>query len=262
MVFDLPRTPYRRIFEWCRANDCRTLVFDILGGFSAPADLVVNDALAPGLTDYPNLAPTTRLMLGPAYFMLPKPLPAPAPRPEVRRILITMGGSDPAGLTMRLLDTVVARLDAFHLDVVLGPCFGTTKEAAARAAALPHVALHFNPNDFLGMLGACDLAISAGGRTLYELAHLGKPVVVLPSIEHEILAGNAMEKALGWRCLDLWNEHSGNALLESVRALLPWDIRDVIHRLGPALVDGKGAERVLSALSLGQPSSLANQAAL
>lgn len=249
LVVDLPRTPYRELFRVCRTLGTRTLVFDIAGGLDGEPDHVVNDAVAPELVRYPDLPPGVSLHLGPAWSVLASLPDASPPEEEVRKVLLTMGGSDPAGLTLKVLETLGDLLARFEATVVLGPLFA--HEAQARELASPYASVRVvkAPPDFADLMAGADLVLSAGGRTLYELAALGRPVVVLPTIEHEDAAGRAMVHSARFACVGLWKDGLTPTLVrEAVECMLPRERRLETWEAGRALVDGKGLQRIVALL--------------
>ncbi len=81
-----------------------------------------------------------------------------------------------------------------------------------------------NPLDMLPIYLNCDLAVCAGGRTLYELSALNIPIIGIASIEHEakvIQAFNNLKKLEGF-CLK-WIEHEFVTIFEDTLSRLRRD---------------------------------------
>lgn len=112
---------------------------------------------------------------------------------EAKRVLLTFGGTDPAGVTLRVLKQILPHCAAPHdLDicVIVGQGYGTLPEleavvAAARAAG-KRIELHQDVKMMSEFMGKADLAFSSAGRTLYELAHMQVPTVVISQNELEM----------------------------------------------------------------------------
>ncbi len=106
----------------------------------------------------------------------------PAPRPENRppRILVTMGGSDPAGLTEQAVQALCLAGGGFQADIVLGPGFpreGKVRELLQEACFLYQ--LHRNATDMATRMASADMAVASFGMTAYELAAMGVPALYL-----------------------------------------------------------------------------------
>lgn len=171
---------------------------------------------------------------------------------RVRRVVITMGGSDPVGATARLVAAMPGV--ALELDVVLGPGFRDhARLAVARAVARGRghrVTLLERPPSVAAVLAACDLAISAAGGTLAELAYLGRPAYAV-AIADDQLDLAARQRAAGLVA-------GGHALATLADDLLTDDLATLVadggrrRRLAAAAaatIDGLGPSRVLAALA-------------
>lgn len=197
----------------------------------------------------------TTLLTGPDYWILRAGLRELSGRERVIRedagsVLVTMGGSDPRGLTAWLTRELGAMDEIARLAVVCGPGFTGVERvrAAARdAEGAGEVEVLASPDDFDRRMFACDLAVTAGGYTVYELAALGTPMAVLPWVEHQ--RGHAAAMASRGAAVDLGPPPAldGTGLREAVGGLL----RDAARRremsaAGRSAVDGQGIERVTS----------------
>ena len=132
------------------------------------ADLVINALYAPE-PDSGN-----HVLNGPRFATLRTEFMGCAPKvinPRVRRVLITFGGTDPNDLARHTFSALHGRIDA-ELRVIQGP--------AARPFEVPDgsVVLTDIPSMAAEMMDA-DLVITAAGRTVYEAAATGTPVLVL-----------------------------------------------------------------------------------
>jgi len=95
-------------------------------------------------------------------------------------ILVTMGGSDPAGLTLKALTALDQLAGNFETVVVLGPGFmHETDLAGWLVEARRHYDLRRDVRDMVGLMAEADLAVASFGVTAYELAAMGVPAVYL-----------------------------------------------------------------------------------
>ncbi len=159
--------------------------------FSCPAEVDVylnSSVLAPGRFGRPA-NPDTRLLLGPEFFIFDEESLADEPvRTEgVVNVVVTLGGSDPTGLTVDVIRGIVSRPSwpGYFFRVVLGPGFGQPEQAVelSRRRA-KEIELASNPANLTPYLSGSDLAVCSGGRTMYELLYLGRrflPVATSPA---------------------------------------------------------------------------------
>ncbi len=247
LLIDLHTCPYIALFEYARLEKIKTIVFDITGKFSQDADVVINDSFVKQFTAYSGLSRRTKKYLGPKFFVMENSSkPARMPK-AIRNIMVTMGGSDPAGLTLKILRSMPEIFFRFNINVVLGPLFTEQKRVRKITDNLPSVKVYENPPDFLQLLSLQDIVVTAAGRTLYECAFFGKTVISVPSIEHEEKTSSEYSFLTGSIDIGAWNDRESPARLSKALNLYESDIgiRRGIFEKSRGLVDGLGIKRVL-----------------
>ena len=170
----------------------------------------------------------------------------------VRRVLITMGGSDPVGATATAVHAIPAGT-GLELIVILGPGF-RDHEALEAAASYQRgrghtITLVENPPSLAPVLADCDVAISAAGGTLAELAYLGRPTYAVPIVDDQLdLAARAHAAGLVAGGLP-FAARSVAALLADVAAFLSAPaLRRALATAAAATIDAHGPSRILAAL--------------
>jgi spore coat polysaccharide biosynthesis predicted glycosyltransferase SpsG len=225
---------------------CATVVcLDDTGEREMPVDLAVNGSAGAQTLAYRGL-PQTQYLLGPDYILLrgefaAVPARKPAP-PEVRRVLILMGGGRAGTLPRHVAEVVTQVLPHAAVDIVAGP-FGDD----APPAGMPgQVTWHRSPQDMRSLMLAADLAVSAGGQTLYELAATATPTLGIRVSPNHALNLKGLAGAGCLRDLGTPEEPDFRARLAGALADLAGDVkaREGMGRRGRNLVDGRGAERV------------------
>jgi spore coat polysaccharide biosynthesis protein SpsF len=170
----------------------------------------------------------------------------PEVHPPIPRVLVTMGGSDPAGITFKAVSALDLLEGDFETVVVAGQGFagdaaldGLQSGGGRKFRVLRDVA------DMAGVMAGADLAVASFGVTAYELAALGVPAVYLCLTEdHAISAGMFDEEGLGVN-LGLYSAVSPGSIADAVRKLLADPARrETMARAGRSRVDGKGARRI------------------
>jgi len=117
------------------------------------------------------------LFLGPDFLLLRNEfhnLPEHQPEAVLQNVLITLGGSDNNNLTSELIKEVTTQYPELSLHVVIGPSFVHADELDALASE--KVLLYSRPK-MSNLMLKMDMAISACGSTIYELASCGVPTL-------------------------------------------------------------------------------------
>ena len=228
-----------------------------------PVDVLLNQNLGASEALYPageRRDADTRLLIGPRYVLLrdefvSRDVPL-APRREASsvdrpmRVLITLGGSDPEGLTRRVA-RAMATLDTPALEalVVMGAATPPQRaqevadEVGSRGRVVRSV-----PN-MAEVMAWADVAITASGSTIYEAMAMGLPsLVVVAAANQRELASALFERGIGaslgeHRALD-----EARVATELQRLLEDPVRRRAYARAAREVVDGHGRSRVVDAL--------------
>jgi len=152
------------------------------------ADLVIN-ANPYALENNPKNTETIYLF-GPQYALL-RPefsnIQQKKIRTDINDLLITLGGSDPWNLTPVIVESVIKTLgDRLKIHVIIGPFFNNKRDIIAQCRSLGrNVLVYLNPPNIERLMFKADLAISAGGQTLFELAAVGTPTIVIQLADNQ-----------------------------------------------------------------------------
>jgi UDP-2,4-diacetamido-2,4,6-trideoxy-beta-L-altropyranose hydrolase len=162
------------------------------------------------------------------------------------RVLVTLGGADTLGLTPNVIRILDSMPEKFEVTAVIGPAFQHYRELEeATRGCRKRVNVKYNATEMWQVMADSDMAVSAGGNTLFELAATGTPAVVLCEELFEVETADRLE-ACG-TCVNLGyaQKYDGLKLAEIVRELLvDCERRERMSVAGQELVDGRGAERV------------------
>jgi UDP-2,4-diacetamido-2,4,6-trideoxy-beta-L-altropyranose hydrolase len=219
------------------------------------ADLVLDQNVHASDGMYTNREPYTRLLLGPRYAMLRREFQARRERREIpriaRKLLITMGGSDPDNLTLRLIEALPEiGVPDLEITVVAGGSNPQLVELQRRVADL-HLPIHLvgNASNMPDLMAHSDVAIICAGGTLWELLYMGCATLSYfrtPAQGQIVAELDAMGAVQSMGPAEDFNE---NALAHAVRKIVACqDCRKKMERLGKELVDGEGIRRILSYL--------------
>lgn len=221
------------------------------------ADAVLNQNIGASESMYPRRDAAVRLLLGTRYALLRREFRTwrgwrRQTPDEASKLLVTLGGSDPHNVTLKVIEALSGCTDRpLEAAVVVG---GTNpnRDALSRAAqASPaDVRMYWNVPDMTGLMAWADLAVSAGGSTSWELAFMGLPSVTIVLADNQRLIAEGLDRAGATRNLG-WFEGLSPARIERALADLVPDreTRETMSRTGRNLVDGLGVERVADVLA-------------
>jgi UDP-2,4-diacetamido-2,4,6-trideoxy-beta-L-altropyranose hydrolase len=186
-----------------------------------------------------------QLLAGPSFAPL-DPAFAGAGRagPELRRVLVTLGGSQLAReLLVQVLPGVCAAFEQAEVLVAGEIPRAQDRDGAPRLVSLP------SPSALVDVVGEIDLAITAAGLSAYELACAGIPQLAIGIVENQrrVVAG-LRQHALA-PCIDLTAGESLAQLPDALRGLLDEQLRERLAERGRRTFDGDGARRAAQALS-------------
>lgn len=171
-------------------------------------------------------------------------------RGQVKELLITAGGGDRENIAGRILEKIEGMDCEIH--VVSGPYNPHGEWLDRYAAVHPRVKVHRQVTEMAELMLGCDLAVTAGGTTVYELCALGVPFVCFSCAENqEALTTYAGRQEIGLNAGEF--HHDPDGTLERIGSLTrqagadPELRRRMSHR-ARALVDGRGAKRLAAVL--------------
>jgi len=164
----------------------------------------------------------------------------------ISSVLVSLGGTDPNGLTAPLTRTLVEHRPAVEVTVVAGPGFHNVETLQALQAQ--HSFRLLSPVQTLAeLLATHDAVFCAGGVTLHEALATGTPAFVVAQAAHQAEKARDLEARGAARFLGLpgqWQPAQVNAALDT-----PPQVLDRQSAAGQKLIDGRGLSRIVDALS-------------
>lgn len=212
------------------------------------ADLVLDQNHGTSAGFYAGAGARTTLLAGPQYALLRQEFeefrewtrPAPARPP---RLLVTFGGGPPVSLVRLAVEALLPL--PIEVAVVGDAPAGTS----SRRTAAGVVAFTGPVTDMARRMAMSDLALTAGGSTVWELAFMGLPILAVAVADNQEPGLAALERdglciSLGWH-----SDLTADALQSAAAALLA-DLPSAHERARRlrAIVDGRGAARVVDAM--------------
>lgn len=103
---------------------------------------------------------------------------------QVSDILVTVGGADE---NCFLQDMILALedMDSFNFHIVVGVYNKSIKKIRAISDKRTNILVYEHCNDISRLMQNCDVAVSAGGTTIYELCAVGTPTICVSSAQNQ-----------------------------------------------------------------------------
>lgn len=220
--------------EKIKAAGIPLVTFDDRGTGAALADLHVA-ALA---FDAQEWLAGARLLRGPDYLILnPEIVEYTRLRTRLSSILVTLGGSDTHGVTVRAVRLLKEM--GLTATIVVGPAF--MHMAMLEEVLTGGFTLKRGVPSMIEEFHQHDLAVTGGGITPFEANASGLPCVVIANEPFEIPVGVALQNLGG----SLFAGHHESLSLPLFRADLPLE---QMSRAGMRNIGLQGTERVIDAL--------------
>lgn len=257
LVVDHYGLDYR--WELALHPNCKHLmVIDDLADRTHVCDLLLDQNLGRLAQDYGALLPpNTPILIGPQFALLRPEFSrsrgqslARRFHPQLKQLLVTMGGVDKDNATSRILDELAnCHLpDDLQITVVLGPHAPWRELVQTKALKMPRkTQLLVNANDMSQLMAESDLAIGAAGGTAWERCCLGLPSLIVVLASNQYTGAIALQKA--GAALAIQDMQQIGQFLQS--HLLTGRMASVLHGMSEAaaqITDGQGTSSVMSKL--------------
>ena len=217
-----------------------------------PRGIVVNGALYGKGMDYPKRKDITYL-LGTKFLPLREEfcdLPGKNIAEEVKVLMVTFGGDDLCDMTPKVLKVLVDKYPCLIKKVIVGKGFRNVSEIEKNKDGLTEIVYCPDAGGMKEIMLKSDIAISAGGQTLYELARVGVPTVTIPVAENQLNNSRYLQKNgfIGYPGL-LENEDTlFDKLPAYVDRLMSYKERAKRSEAVRQCVVGNGAENIVDAI--------------
>ena len=196
---------HRNIDFYCleklKSENYFTVVIDQLGHKKIICDILINTSVVSDWLEYEFIENSPICLFGPKYTILRSEFLnlnkiGKTFKRELPIVLVTMGGVDRTGATLRIVEGL-AKINVDCIKkVVIGKGFAHTKKITEllELEKFKNFKLYQNIIDLGKKMSGADIVISAGGNTVFELACVGTPGFVLWEDSHEKIQGDVFEK--------------------------------------------------------------------
>jgi spore coat polysaccharide biosynthesis protein SpsF len=169
-------------------------------------------------------------------------------RPDVPRVLMTFGGSDPADISSLAFDVMERAPHRWTPRLVLGGANPRAVELMTQGQARQLPVRHA-PADYAALMAESDIAVVAFGVSAYELAACRIPALYACLTPDHLESARAFEAEGLGRVIGLSEELTADTLWAHVGDALTTyaDPMSWLHRV-PASVDTNGASRIAATI--------------
>ena len=239
---------YERISEQVETS----VYFDDDLRIDYPKGFVLNGAILAEQMPYPKKEGITYL-LGAQYAPLRKEFwdtPVKLIRREIETLMVTFGGSDMCNVTPRIQKLLNDTYPDLRKKIILTRCFANISVIEKLRDKNTELIYEPDANELHEVMQESDIAISAGGQTLYELARVGVPTIGI------CIAKNQLQNVNGWSKSGLleyigWynDENLLNNLRDAISKLTPYKERLTRSEKSRNYINGRGCKRIINAIN-------------
>lgn len=229
-----------------------TFYIDDLNLFEYPVDAVICYANYWKKFQYKINDKRTTYLLGMKYVPLKQAFwncEAKIISEKANNLLILTGGSDPFNVTEQILDSI----DTYQfqtIDVICGIYNTNYNKFVKKYENNKNIKFHQAVNNIEQYMKKADIAISAGGMTLYELCAIGTPAISFSFADNQLDNVRQFQE-------DGLIDYAGDARMDDIAGTInqyltryrnDFELRKEKSEKMQKVVDGKGAERIARAI--------------
>jgi len=224
--------------------------FEDLGSGRNHTDILIDSNLAPSESKKLNLG--TKALFGTDYSILHPDFANYNERPRefnssLESVLITMGATDPQGLTLPLTQLLLKEKKDLQLTVLTGHNAISASQFDELSSKVKSLNLAGPVSNMAKTLWEHEMVVCAGGITLHEAIAVGTPALVISQVEHQQIKARFIEKSGAAINLGMGNKYDIEKLREALGTKKPK--LESMSLKGKKLIDGRGVFRVTEAIA-------------
>jgi UDP-2,4-diacetamido-2,4,6-trideoxy-beta-L-altropyranose hydrolase len=243
--------------EYLRPYVKKIMVIDDIADRPHDCDLLLDQNFYENLENrYDGLVPPCcKKLLGPKYALLRSEFREARKNlrkrnGNVKRIMVFFGGSDPTNETAKALEAIrILNRPDIAVDVVVGALNPYCKGIEQMISDMSYCTCHFNVEDMAELMAKADLAIGAGGITVWERCALALPGAVITVAENQEKTVSDMAEFGYLLFLGRSETVSVDSLYHALEITIksPWFLTSFARKT-QSLVDCKGVNRIAQEL--------------
>ncbi|MBA7589475.1 hypothetical protein ES708_31560 [subsurface metagenome] len=163
--------------------------------------------------------------------------------------MVTFGGDDAKNMNPKILKLLNEKYPELNKNVIIGRAYQNVEEIKKEADKNTNLIYYPDAEKMKEVILNSDIAISAGGQTLYELARVGVPTIGI------CVAGNQLGNIKEWTrigFLEYAGWYNKGNILERIKNGIEYlkdlKIRKNKFKITKKFIDGKGSSRISNKL--------------
>lgn len=237
----------------------KVVFIDDIDILRTPVDCLINYNNYGSKEEYRNryrehLGEQTKFLLGCDYVPLREEFARVEPKfsEEVKGIFISTGGADKYHIALQITEELLRRNLTTDIHVIAGSFHADKRQLKELEKQYTNCVIHENVTNMSEIMLECDIAVSAGGSTTYELCACGLPMILFSFADNQLeIVRTHDEQGTGIYCGDYRDEKERTIMriVDKVCELTKdADMRRHLFQDSIELVDAKGASRIVEKL--------------
>lgn len=253
IVVDSYNVNYEFFYEIGKLTKCLIYIDDICA-FNYPVDIIINGNITGPFLGYENKFKNQILLLGLKYNLIRQEffkIPKHNVLKKCDSIMISTGAADPHNMTIKILRALLSngKFKDYTINVIIGKAFNDSSTVQIKEIALMNnsIVLYENPSKMSEIMCKSDLAITAGGSTIYELFACGVITFAFIYANNQKEIVETSEKKGYLINLGYYNELKEQDMIEVItRVADDYELRKSIVEKIQGVIDCKGTQRIIS----------------
>ena len=170
--------------------------------------------------------------------------------PLIKDVLVTFGGSDIRNLTPNIMKIINDNYPKYKMHIIIGK--NNLQREKLNFKKTRNTFFYYAPNGSLmkEVMMKCDIAIAAGGQTLYELACVGLPSISVVSTDNQVEDSESFAKIGSLLNAGFWSSSKiNNNIINYLNKIQDYQTRMNMMFKGQSCVDGKGVKRLVKKIN-------------
>ncbi|MFH1777829.1 MAG: hypothetical protein ABH952_09780 [Candidatus Omnitrophota bacterium] len=206
-------------------DDCKRLDY--------PAGIIISPSVYGKELDY-RRGPGLTYLAGSDYIIIGKEFwhpPVKVINKEVKKILLTLGGSDCHSIFLDQLSSFLMAIFNFNINII------DVRKKRIDSAQMVNFMIE------------ADICICGGGQTTNEVLRIGLPTIGICFADNQLLNLEWMQRAGYLEYVGWYSDPAANEIIaEAISRLSCYNLRQQFSNSGKKIVDGRGAMRIAEAI--------------
>lgn len=213
-----------------------------------PKGVILNGSIyAQELEYYPVKG--SEYLLGNQYIPLRKEfwkIPKKSINKTVKNVMITFGGDDLRNLTPKIMKALNEQYNQLNTIIIIGKGFNNVEIIKKNANVKNELIFNPNAREMAEIMFKSDIAISAAGQTLNELARVGTPTITVLVASNQTNHVNYWDEKGFIQYAGAWNdEELLTNIINNINILKDPTIRYKKSKIGRKYVNGLGSVKIV-----------------